>query len=142
MQHDQPVSRTNGVKLDLEELATRTVQAAESFAADCIRHAAFLKNSRGLVVKHMIDRLNAGRLLDDVDDTLIGRIGDALIEDANALRAGYGDRALGYDTHHDFCETAEMKNLRVRIEVYEVFNRRRRELRHRLKARALIEEAL
>ena len=127
-------------KESLEEIAAKAISEGITFADHYDRLGPALTGLHRRSLPQTLLRLKAGDVLDERDDECIAAMGDALVQAANKLSSGYGNRILNVCTNDDVLFCKELEDLRWFILRWDSFRFVRRQLQARMMARRLLSD--
>tara|TARA_R110000850_G_scaffold21488_3_gene63342 strand:- start:13749 stop:14171 length:423 start_codon:yes stop_codon:yes gene_type:complete len=122
----------------LEAMAARAIGEGAVFAENYALSGPIPANLYRRVLPQTLSRLECGDVFDERDDGCIKAMGDVLVDTANALCPGYGNRVLNICTHDDFLIDKNLEELRWMILRWQSFCLVRNQVRARMAARRVL----
>lgn len=124
----------------LEQLVARALSQAECFVELYARSGPL---PTGLVrhrVPRMLSRLSGRALFEEDDERCFEAVGQAMVDEANTISPGYGNRIRDGEADEDWIFNRRLRDLRDMICGWQSLGLVRAQVRHRLAAREMLRD--
>jgi len=124
----------------LEKAALKALRAARWFAGGWRNSSLEVEGLRVTRVAPSIERLDAGELFHDHDETTFDMLEKAIVKHLNNMGDGYGTYALNRDTCYDDLYFPDLEKGRVLIEQWKSFKSARQQVIDLRRARIISDQ--